>query len=175
MKSTNKLTLLAATAAIAFAPLAVHAAQNEAAGGADATYGADVQASPGAPAATSEPMGTMDGVAADATANASTLVRIEQPDATVTALNRTVSDVEGMTVVGADEETIGEVGAVIGRSDGTPTALTVEAGGFLGIGERTVAIQIDQFAMLDDDRLTLAMTKDQIEQMPEWTAPTLAE
>ena len=98
----------------------------------------------------------------------------QQADTTSTAAD-TMSDsplyamrgneIVGQNVYGANGEEIGEVDNVVIRreSGGTPAVL-VGVGGFLGIGERSVAIPLDQLRM-EQDRLVTDMTRDQIAGM----------
>lgn len=75
------------------------------------------------------------------------------------------NEIVGQNVYGANGEEIGEVDNVVIQrgSNGTPAVL-VGVGGFLGIGERDVAISLDQLSM-EQDRLVTDMTRDQIAAM----------
>ena len=75
----------------------------------------------------------------------------------------TGGDLVGRTVYGSNGEEIGEIQDIVSRSGGSPEAL-VGVGGFLGIGERDVAIPLGSLRM-EGDRLTTAMTKENIEAM----------
>lgn len=73
-------------------------------------------------------------------------------------------DLVGKDIVNPAGETIGEVKAVEGNQ------LIVGVGGFLGIGERDVALEWDQVSMTGtgkDAKLTTNMTKDQLKALPE--------
>ena len=76
----------------------------------------------------------------------------------------------GKNVYGKDNEKIGEVEDVILDSNGQATQLVVASGGFLGIGEKQVAVDYaptnwDQA----QDRIQLSgMTRDDIKNMPEF-------
>ncbi|KMK65281.1 PRC-barrel domain-containing protein [Puniceibacterium sp. IMCC21224] len=79
----------------------------------------------------------------------------------------TVDQVLGMTVTGIDDETIGEIDYVVAQPDGP--AFVIGVGGFLGLGEYTVAIPADQFSVTEDGYLKLAsMTRSDIEAQPEF-------
>jgi hypothetical protein len=54
-------------------------------------------------------------------------------------------------VYGADNERIGEIDDVILSRDGQIEAIVVGVGGFLGIGEKNVAIPFDQVEFMADD------------------------
>jgi sporulation protein YlmC with PRC-barrel domain len=78
-----------------------------------------------------------------------------------------VEALEDMDVYGSAGEEIGEVEDVLVDASGQPVAVTADVGGFLGIGEREVVIGLDQLTH-SGDRLTVGMTKEQIEALPEF-------
>ncbi len=80
----------------------------------------------------------------------------------------TGGDMVGQTVYGANGEEIGEVSDVVAREGGSAEAL-VGVGGFLGIGERDVAIPLNRLQM-QGDRLTTSMTKDELTNMQPYDA-----
>ncbi|MCY1665113.1 PRC-barrel domain-containing protein [Rhizobium sp. SL86] len=53
-----------------------------------------------------------------------------------------VSDLEGKTVYGSEGENIGEINDVLVSQDGSVNAVIIGVGGFLGIGEKDVAVQM---------------------------------
>jgi hypothetical protein len=82
----------------------------------------------------------------------------------------------GMTApagASADWDDIGEVNDVVLSMDGQVRAVIIGVGGFLGIGERDVAISLDSLAAIvedddpDDVFLVVNATKEQIEAAPE--------
>jgi sporulation protein YlmC with PRC-barrel domain len=74
----------------------------------------------------------------------------------------TRTDLIGKEVVGADGETIGEISDVmIDRQNKSASWVVVDAGGFLGMGSRTVAIDINKLQR-KDGKLAAMMTKDEI-------------
>jgi hypothetical protein len=75
----------------------------------------------------------------------------------------------GRTVRNLQDETVGDVNAVIIARDGAVAAVIIGVGGFLGIGERDVAIRWQDMQVRsngDDVRTTL--TKDQVRALPEY-------
>jgi sporulation protein YlmC with PRC-barrel domain len=72
-----------------------------------------------------------------------------------------------MNVVTPDGDKIGEVEEVLMNTSGKVVAVAVEVGGFLGIGDDDVIIQLDQLR-LEDNRLVTTLTKEQIEALPKW-------
>jgi sporulation protein YlmC with PRC-barrel domain len=102
-----------------------------------------------------------------ATGQVPQMMAIEQDDMMVPGLGMRVDEVEDITVVDASGETIGEVDEVLGTSDGRPVAVVVEAGGFLGIGEKDVIVDISRLTK-NGDNVVLAMSKAEIEALPAW-------
>jgi hypothetical protein len=74
-------------------------------------------------------------------------------------------EIIGQTLYGANGEEIGEVSNLVAKPGGTSPDLLVGVGGFLGIGEREVAVPLNEVQMGTDNRLTTGMTKEQIEAM----------
>lgn len=78
-------------------------------------------------------------------------------------------------------ENIGEVDDVLLTGDGEVQALILGVGGFLGIGERDVALPISQVQMLRnaedpaDVRLVVQATRDQISNAPAFDRDTLGQ
>jgi hypothetical protein len=76
------------------------------------------------------------------------------------------------TVYGADNENVGEVGDVILAQDGKIDAVVLDVGGFLGLGEKPVAIGFDGLDIRRDANGALFVytkfTKDQLEAAPQY-------
>ncbi|HEX2019892.1 MAG TPA: PRC-barrel domain-containing protein [Aurantimonas sp.] len=95
------------------------------------------------------------------------LAAIDSDEVPVVSLNLMSGQVEDLKVIGADDEEIGEVAAVLGDQNGQPQAVTVEIGGFLGIGEKTVILMLTD-VRLDLGRLRTVLTKTEIENLPDF-------
>lgn len=95
------------------------------------------------------------------------MMAIEQDDIMVPGLAMRVDEVEDITVVDAAGETIGEIDEVLGSADGQPVAVVVEAGGFLGMGEKDVIVDISRLSK-SGDNVVLNMSKAEIEALPAW-------
>ena len=69
-------------------------------------------------------------------------------------------------------ETIGDVNEIVLGKDGKVAAVVLGVGGFLGMGEREVAVSFGSLQMrrTDNDRLVLVInaTKDTLKGAPEW-------
>lgn len=81
----------------------------------------------------------------------------------------TEANLEGATIYGPDDETIGSVSHLHGTG---PTAQAViDVGGFLGIGAKPVAVPIGQLGFMRDEggsvHAVTTWTKDQLKEMPE--------
>lgn len=85
----------------------------------------------------------------------------------------------GTTVYGAGDENVGSIADVIMSTDGQVDAVTVDVGGFLGIGAKRVALDLDNLAFMRDGdgklHLYTPLTKEQLKAQPEYDAATFAE
>jgi hypothetical protein len=64
-------------------------------------------------------------------------------------------------------EALGEVDSVVLNTDGTPQAVNVEVGGFLGVGERVVPLKATQLVYLEQrDILVTTIGKAEVEALP---------
>ncbi|WP_367781379.1 PRC-barrel domain-containing protein [Mesorhizobium marinum] len=85
----------------------------------------------------------------------------------------------GTTVYGADDANVGEIGDVLLSGDGKVDAYIIDVGGFLGIGEKEVAVGSDNLAFMIDDAghkyLYTNFSKEQLEAAPAYDESTYAE
>ncbi|CDX52033.1 PRC-barrel domain-containing protein [Mesorhizobium plurifarium] len=85
----------------------------------------------------------------------------------------------GTTVYGANDAKVGEIGDVVLTKDGKVDAVIVDVGGFLGIGEKEVAVGMDKLSFMQDRSgskyLYTNFTKDQLEAQPAYDKSTWAE
>lgn len=83
-----------------------------------------------------------------------------------------VDELEDADVVTGDDKNIGEVDDVLVGSDHRIRALVVEVGGFLGMGEKKVAVNFDRFEQSRNEdgklRLRLQATVDELKAAPEF-------
>ena len=79
------------------------------------------------------------------------------------------------SVKNAANETIGDINDVLIGGDGKVSAVIVGVGGFLGMGEKNVALPYDQLVFAkdvgDDLVVTTSATKESLETAPEYIKP----
>lgn len=78
-----------------------------------------------------------------------------------------VNDFEDTDIVDVSGNVIGEVDDVLMTPEGRVVAVSAEVGGFLGIGDHEVVIELGMLAS-DGDKLRIDMTKEQVEALPAW-------
>jgi hypothetical protein len=77
-------------------------------------------------------------------------------------------ELEGLTIVTETGEEIGEVDRVGHSEDQQERVATVDVGGFLGVGTKTVAIPLSELEMTSDGRLQTSLTRESIETLGEF-------
>ncbi len=77
-------------------------------------------------------------------------------------------DLIGKNVVGSDGDTVGEIHDLLISETNTVEKVLVDVGGFLGMGERRVALNIDELELSADGEFSADMTKEQLEALPEY-------
>lgn len=71
-------------------------------------------------------------------------------------------EIVGKDLYTADGTEIGEIENIVIGTNGKQPAAVLGVGGFLGLGERDVAIPLEEISMGAEDRLTTSMTKESI-------------
>ena len=82
-----------------------------------------------------------------------------------------MSDLEGEAVYSSTtNERIGDVNEVYPGAGDTPTYIGMRIGGFIGIGDRDIAVPLDQVSLYrgDDWRVYIEATEAEIEAYPEY-------
>ena len=79
-------------------------------------------------------------------------------------------DLIGVSVMGSDDQRIGEIGELIVADDGTINEAIIDVGGFLGIGEKPVAVSFEEIELMREGEggpLTARVnaTEDELEGM----------
>ncbi|MCU0790282.1 MAG: PRC-barrel domain-containing protein [Nitratireductor sp.] len=82
-------------------------------------------------------------------------------------------DLQGKRVYGANNEDIGEISDVLLTQDGKIDAFVVDVGGFLGMGEKEVAIGMQNIDFMQDNDGNIVVftpfTQAQLEQSPQYS------
>lgn len=83
------------------------------------------------------------------------------------------NDVVGTSVINAAGEKMGKVSElVIDPKEGRITEAVVSFGGFMGLGEKSVAVPWNELTLSPTNRtFTLAMGKEELESAPDWKKP----
>ena len=83
-----------------------------------------------------------------------------------------VSNLLNVSVYGTDNTAIGEIKDIIVKSDGKIEGMVVSVGGFLGLGEKNVALKMDRFKVMPEAdgsaRITVLATKEELRKAPEF-------
>ena len=82
-----------------------------------------------------------------------------------------VQRINDLNVYGSAGERLGDVDRVVQTTDGKAYAV-VGFGGFLGLGERKVAIPVEQLALRGDRLVVTTMTTEQLRALPAFDAGT---
>ncbi len=131
--------------------------------------GAATDTAPAADTTTAAPAADTDAADTDAAVDRTTLTAIP-------AEELTSENLEGTTVYGADDANVGDIGDIVMTADGKVDAVIIDVGGFLGIGEKPVAVGFDDLEFMQDEDnnryLYTNFTKEQLEAQPEYNADT---
>lgn len=101
---------------------------------------------------------------------------IEREDFTVVEAGTvSLDELEGVNVYGVNDEVIAEIGDVIIGEGGQVQYFVMDVGGFLGLGEREVAVGFDEATILTDEsgndyRVYIDASEEQLENLPEYEA-----
>jgi hypothetical protein len=82
------------------------------------------------------------------------------------------SELVGLTVYNTADEALGDINDIAWAEDGGIEAVVIGVGGFLGIGEKQVAVAFDAFNMSTDEngdrRIVLDATSDELAAAPDF-------
>ena len=79
------------------------------------------------------------------------------------AIAFSASEVIGDEALSPDGAMLGEVEDVLVPREGAPVALVLSVGGVLGLGDKRVAVQMDDVSLAGEDRVRIEATREQIE------------
>lgn len=78
----------------------------------------------------------------------------------------------GTAVKNQAGETVGDINELVLTKDGQIAAAVIGVGGFLGIGEREVAVSFQSLSLAQDEKkntvVTLNTTRDALKSAPQW-------
>lgn len=87
----------------------------------------------------------------------------------------TAEDLEGVAIYDATDEHVGEISEIVLTDDGQVEQVIVDVGGFLGLGEKPVAVSFDEIDISRDQdgatdalQATTSLTVEEFEAMQEW-------
>jgi len=81
----------------------------------------------------------------------------------------------GTNLLSAGDEKVGEIENLVMDGSGRVRGAVVEWGGFLGLGQRSAVVPMDQIRFGADGRGHLGLTRDQLEALPRFERDRLAE
>ena len=100
----------------------------------------------------------------------------EEPTATQEAArptyplgDKTANDLIGQTVVNQNGDSVGEIYDIVLNASDQAVLAVVSVGGFLGIGEKNVAVPFEQLQPSDNEAILMSTaTEDELKAMPEY-------
>jgi sporulation protein YlmC with PRC-barrel domain len=107
------------------------------------------------------------GDAASSPARKDPAVSLGDAPETAAAAPATYRPLDDVNVVTSDGEVVGEVDDAVIDAAGKVVGVSVEVGGFLGIGEKDVVIDMDKLKFINGQYVTTLASAD-LENMPDW-------
>ncbi|MEL7213568.1 MAG: PRC-barrel domain-containing protein [Pseudomonadota bacterium] len=91
---------------------------------------------------------------------------------TVQVDDMTTEDLTGARVYGTNDEDVGEIGELLLTDNGKMDRAVIDVGGFLGLGEKSVAVTFDELQIKRSDdgevRVYIDSTQERLEQQPTY-------
>lgn len=104
-----------------------------------------------------------------------TLAPAETAPANVLSGTLSANDMINKSVTNPANESVGDINDILISKDGKIAAIIVGVGGFLGLGEKDVALPFDQIVAAKDPdgnlKLTTSMTKESLQSAPAYIKP----
>jgi sporulation protein YlmC with PRC-barrel domain len=85
------------------------------------------------------------------------------------------NEIVGKTVVNQQGEEIGEIDEVVMDTNTQQQLAVIDVGGFLGIGEKSVAVSFDELQLSDDGRVGSNLTRETLQSQPEYDPAQFGE
>jgi sporulation protein YlmC with PRC-barrel domain len=116
----------------------------------------------------------------DASTDTTTTAAIDKSTLTeIPATDIRAEEMIGTTVYGANDANVGEIGDVVLTADGKVDAYIIDVGGFLGVGEKEVAVGSENLAFMTDKDgekyLYTNFTKEQLDAAAAYDESTYTE
>ena len=98
---------------------------------------------------------------------------VEREGYTVTAADQlTTEDLTGARIYGSNDEDMGEIDRLLVTADGKIDRAVLDIGGFLGLGEHSIAVTMNELQILrgegGDFRVYIDATQEELEAQPEF-------
>ncbi len=106
--------------------------------------------------------------------SSASLSEIKDGSTIVSQFDMNVKKLKGMDIIGADGKKIGEIDKVLADSSNQPKAVTVDAGGLLGIGGHEVIVPFDQLQKSTDKDFKVSISKEQVKNLEKFDAKASA-
>lgn len=74
----------------------------------------------------------------------------------------------GTDVVNANDEDLGQIEDLLITKDQGVVGVVVGVGGFLGLGTKNVAVPVEALTELEEDRVLIEMSREQLEEAPDF-------
>ena len=91
---------------------------------------------------------------------------------TVEVNDLSAEDLTGARVYGSNDEDVGEIGELLLTDDGKMDRAVIDVGGFLGLGEKAVAVTFEELQIKRSDdgavRVYIDSTQERLEQQPTY-------
>ncbi len=80
----------------------------------------------------------------------------------------TADELDGMPLMNARGEQLGEIEAIVLNTADNRTMAVIEHGGFLGLGDKRIVLPLENLSVMNDTVIVRGLTNEDIEAMPEW-------
>jgi len=110
--------------------------------------------------------------AAGAQTSTATATRVTLIEPATVMKGYRASKIVGTTLTNEANETVGKIDDLVIRSDDRVVVAIVSVGGFLGMGDRLVAIPYDSIAWRENSGVLPGATKERLKTFPEFTYAT---
>lgn len=93
---------------------------------------------------------------------------IDDDSLVIEQLGMTVEEMDNASIYASDGERIGELDDILMSKEVGTMAISIDVGGFLGIGEKDVVIPLESLSRVANGDLIVDMTREQLEMLPEF-------